>query len=142
MSLTLKIKKLSQNAVIPAYTHPGDAGMDLFSALDVTIKKGEWVGIPIGVAMEIPDGYVGLIWDKSGLSIKSGLKTLGGVVDSGYRGEVKVGIANISSDDYIVHRGEKVAQMLIQKIEHVMVEEVDTLEDTARGADGFGSTGK
>lgn len=116
--------------------------MDLFSALDVTIKKREWVGIPTGVAMEIPDGYVGLIWDKSGLSIKNGLKTLGGVVDAGYRGEVKVGIANISSDDYVVHAGEKVAQMLIQKIEHVMVEEVDTLENTARGADGFGSTGK
>ena len=141
-AMKLKIKKLSQNAVIPTYAHPGDAGMDLRSSVDVTIKKGEWVGVPTGVAMEIPDGYVGLIWDKSGLSIKNGLKTLGGVVDAGYRGEVKVGIANLSNEDYALQAGDKVAQMLIQKVEQPVVEEVDELSDTSRGTGGFGSTGK
>jgi dUTP pyrophosphatase len=98
--------------------------------------------VPTGIAMEIPEGYVGLIWDKSGLSIKNGIKTLGGVIDSTYRGEVLVGMINLSDADYTFLKGHKVAQMVIQKKEFVDFEEVSELSDTVRGEGGFGSTGK
>ncbi len=142
MALKLKIKKLSPDAVIPKYAHAGDAAFDLYSIEDVVIKPNERLQIGTGLAMEIPDGYVGLIWDKSGLSHKSGLKTLGGVIDSGYRGEVKVGMINLGKEDYVFEKGHKVAQMLIQKIEHAEIEETLELSDTSRGVGGFGSTGK
>lgn len=142
MTLVLKIKRLHTDAKIPSYAHPGDAGLDLYAADGVTIAPNERATISTGIAMEIPEGYVGLIWDKSGLSIKHGLKTLGGVVDSGYRGEVLVGITNLSETTYTIHKGEKVAQMIIQKKEVVLVEEVKELSETVRGERGFGSTGK
>lgn len=142
MSLTLKIKKLSPDVTLPQYAHRGDAALDLYANAAVTLQPGEKVAIPTGIAMEIPDGYVGLIWDKSGIAIKGGLKTLGGVVDSTYRGEVLVGITNLSREAYTFERGHKVAQMIIQKKEDVVVEEVTELSDTARGEGGFGSTGK
>jgi len=92
--------------------------------------------------MEISDGFVGLIWDKSGLSHKHGLKTLGGVIDAGYRGEIKIGIINLGTKKYILEKGHKVAQMIIQKRELCEIEEVAELSDTVRGEGGFGSTGK
>ena len=92
--------------------------------------------------MAIPEGYVGLIWDKSGLSQKFGLKNLGGVVDSGYRGEIMVGIVNLGKEDYKFEPGQKVAQLLIQKVESPKIEEVENLEEGLRGENGFGSTGK
>lgn len=140
--MKLKIKKLVLDAVVPSYAHPGDAAFDLYASETITIKPGERAQIPTGIAMEIPDGYVGLIWDKSGLSHKAGLKTLGGVVDAGYRGEVKVGMVNLGSEPYAFEKGNKVAQMIIQAREHVLIEEADELSDTSRGAGGFGSTGK
>lgn len=91
--------------------------------------------------MEIPDGYVGLIWDKSSVGSK-GIKTLGGVVDAGYRGEVNVVVHNLNTMPYTFLHGNKVAQMLIQKVELLEVKEVDTLNDSSRGVGGFGSTGK
>ncbi|MCK5026890.1 MAG: dUTP diphosphatase, partial [Candidatus Pacebacteria bacterium] len=95
-----------------------------------------------GIAMEIPEGYVGLIWDKSGLAIKQGLKVLGGVIDSGYRGEVMVGMINLTNKTYTIAEGHKVAQMIIQKTEMVEIEEVEELSDAQRGDKGFGSSGK
>lgn len=142
MRLTLKIKRLHEDAKIPSYARPGDAGLDLYAVGEVILAPNIRVIIPTGIAMEIPDGYVGLIWDKSGLSIKHGLKTLGGVVDSGYRGEVLVGIMNFSDAEYTIHKGEKVAQMIIQRKESIVVEETIELSETARGEGGFGSTGK
>lgn len=142
MPLPLKIKRFRKDAKIPQYAHMGDAGLDLYAVEDVTLAPNGRAGVPTGIAMEIPEGHVGLIWDKSGLSIKHGLKTLGGVVDSGYRGEVLVGIMNLSDTAYTIHKGEKVAQMIIQKKENIEVEEVSELSDTARGEGGFGSTGK
>lgn len=142
MLVTLKIKRLNKDAKIPNYARYGDAGLDLYAVEDVMLAPNERAAVPTGIAMEIPDGYVGLIWDKSGLSIKHGLKTLGGVVDSGYRGEVLVGIVNLSDTEYIIQKGEKVAQMIIQKKEVIEVEEVKELSETARGEGGFGSTGK
>ena len=142
MQLKLKIKKLKPDAKLPEYALPGDAGLDLFAAEDFTLKPGEKGAVPTGIAMEIPDGYVGLIWDKSGLAMKHGLKTLGGVVDSGYRGEVLVGMINLGAADYVFEKNHKVAQMLIQKKESVALEEAAELSEAARGARGFGSSGK
>lgn len=140
--MELKVKKLSPDAILPAYAHSWDAGMDLFANETVTINPGEVGKIKSGIAFEIPDGYVGLVWDKSGLSMNHKLKTLGGVIDSGYRGESVVGIINLGSEPYTFEKGHKIAQMLIQKIEHLNVVEVENLSESDRGANGFGSTGK
>jgi dUTP pyrophosphatase len=140
--MKIRIKKLLDTARVPEYAHPGDAGMDLFAAEAVTLAPGERVGIRSGLAFELPEGYVGLIWDKSGLSFKHGLHTYSGVLDAGYRGELVIGIRNLSEEPYAFAVGDKVAQMLIQKVERPTIEEADTLTDSSRGTGGFGSTGK
>ncbi len=140
--MKLKVKKLNSLAKIPSYAHPGDAGMDIFSSGHVSLDPGQYIAIPTGIAIEIPKGFVGLIWDKSGLSTNHGLKVLGGVIDSGYRGEIRIGIINLSSKVYTFEVGDKVAQMLIQKIENPNIVEVKSLTETKRGNKGFGSTGK
>jgi len=142
MNLKLMIKRLKPDAVLPAYAMAGDDGLDLFASETVVLKRGDKAAIPTGIAMEIPEGHVGLVWDKSGLAMKHGLKTLGGVVDSGYRGEVLVGIMNLGPADYTFEKGHKIAQMVIQKKENVTVEEVSELSSAERGDRGFGSTGK
>ncbi len=142
MSLVLKIKKLHPEAIVPEFAHADDAGMDFYAIEAITLKPGERRGVPTGIAMEIPEGYAGLFWDKSGMSIHKGIKTLGGVIDAGYRGEIKIGIINLSDAEYVIEKGHKVAQMLIQKIEHPGIIEVEELNDTMRGEGGFGSTGK
>lgn len=126
----------------PSYAHPGDAGLDLYAREETRLLPGERKMIPTGLQFEVPEGYVGLVWDKSGLSMKNGLKTLGGVLDSGYRGELMVGMVNLSSEPYTFLRGHKVAQLLIQKIENPEIKVVAELGKTARGGGGFGSTGK
>lgn len=140
--MILNTQKLDSRAILPTYAHEGDAGMDLYSLSEVKIPAGSRALVGTGVVLEIPQGYVGLIWDKSGLSNNYGLKTLGGVVDAGYRGEVKVGVINLSTDDYTIAAGHKVAQMLIQKVEHPEIVEVAALSTASRGEHGFGSTGK
>ncbi len=139
--MKLQVKLLHPDAKVPSYAHEGDAGMDLFAVLSIDIAPGMRVQVPTGIAVAIEQGYVGLIWDKSGLSHKSGLKTLGGVVDAGYRGEVFVGLINLGNEIYHVEKGAKIAQMLIQEVTHPDIELVDTLDETARGEGGFGSTG-
>ena len=126
---------------MPIYAHVSDAGMDLFADEAVIIRAGARAQIKTGIALAIPEGCVGLIWDKSGISHKEGLKTLGGVVDAGYRGEVLVGLINLSDTPYEVAKGAKIAQMLIQAVERPDIECVETLDETTRGAQGFGSTG-
>lgn len=140
--MELRIQKIHPSARIPTYAHHSDAGFDLYAIESVVIPVGARVLVGTGIAMEIPDDYAGLIWDKSGLSNTYGLKTLGGVVDAGYRGEVKVGIINLGTKDYEVTMGDKIAQMIIQKIEHAEIKEVTELSDTVRSKSGFGSTGK
>ena len=142
MSLQLKVKYLAKDIPKLAYAKAGDAAFDLFSAQDVVIAPMERAQVSTGVALEIPEGYVGLIWDKSGLSHKYGLKTLGGVIDSGYRGEIMIGMINLGSEDYTFEVCHKVAQMLIQKVESPEIIEVESLDDTSRGVGAFGSTGK
>ena len=140
--MKIRVKKLHPDAQIPNIAHVGDAGCDLFATESLTLKPGERGQVSTGIAMEIPLGYVGLIWDKSGISHKGGIKTLGGVIDSGYRGEFLVGVINLGKEIYTFEKGNKIAQLLIQKIETPIFEEVKELSDTNRGGDGFGSTGK
>jgi len=137
----VKVKNLG-GGKLPSYAHDGDAGMDFHSTEDVTLKPGERHAFATKIAIEIPYGHVGLVWDKSGLSRKHGLKSLGGVVDSTYRGEIFITLVNTGTEAYEVKKGDKIAQMLIQKVEHVEIEESDDLSDTQRGDKGFGSTGR
>jgi dUTP pyrophosphatase len=139
--MKILVEKLDSQASLPSFAHPGDAGMDFFSMESAIIKPNERITCSTGIAVQIPKGYVGLIWDKSGLASKNGIKTMGGVVDSGYRGEIKIVIINLSDTDYEIKKGEKIAQMLIQKVENPEIIEVENLDETQRGEGGFGSTG-
>lgn len=140
--MSIKIKRLDKGAVLPDYAYPGDAGMDFFSNEEVWLGPGERRLISTGIAMAIPEGYVGLVWDKSGMASKFGIKTMAGVIDSGYRGEVKILLYNLSMEEFKVEKGMKIAQMLIQPVEQRKVVEAEELEETERGAGGFGSTGE
>lgn len=141
-SLKVKVKKLHKDAVLPKFAHPGDAGMDLFALEDTVVLPGEVTRVRSGVAMEIPEGYVGLCWDKSGISMNHRIKLLGGVIDAGFRGEILMGLINLGNEPYTFEKGHKVMQLLIQKVEHPEIVEVEELSDTSRGEGGFGSTGK
>jgi dUTP pyrophosphatase len=138
--MEIKIRKMTPNAKAPAYAHAGDAGMDLFSCVEMTLAPGETRPVPTGIQMAIPQGYVGLVWDKSGISIM-GVHRLAGVVDAGYRGEVRVVMVNLGTEPFEIKPGMKIAQMLIQPVEAPTIVESDSLDDTSRGAGGFGSTG-
>lgn len=139
--MKIQIKKLHPDAKIPMFALEGDAGLDLYSVADAILKPGQRISCPTGIAIKIPDGYVGLIWDKGGPSHKFGIKTLGGVFDSNYIGEYQIGLVNLSREDFIIEKGQKIAQVLIQKVEKPEIEEVDKLEETIRGESRFGSTG-
>lgn len=136
------MKKLHQDAKLPSYAHPGDAGLDLFALEETQIRPGQHAAVQTGIALEFPEGYVALIWDKSGLANKHRLKVVGGVYDAGYRGEYTVGMINLSDKTHVFKKGDKVAQILMQQVEHAQLEEVDELSDSSRGAGRWGSTGK
>lgn len=140
--MKIQVKKLNLEAKLPQFAHQGDGGMDLFSVKDVIVKVGERIICPTGIAVQIPKGYVGLIWDKSGIASKNGIKTMGGVIDSGYRGEIGIVLVNLSKEIYEIKKGDKIAQMLVQKVENPEIMEVENLDETKRGEAGFGSTGK
>lgn len=139
--MNIRVKKLHPEAKIPSFAYPGDAGMDLYSVAELILKPGERASVPTGIAMALPDGYVALVWDKSGVSHKFGVKVLGGVIDAGYRGEYLIGLVNLGQENFEIKVGQKIAQLLIQKVEHPTVEEVVELDDTSRGDGRFGSTG-
>lgn len=138
----MDLQQLDFDLPVPGYAHPGDAGLDLYAAWD-TLVTGETALIPTGVAITVPDGHVGLVCPRSGLS-KYGVTVANapGVVDSGYRGEVMVRLTTTSTTPYPVSRGDRIAQILIVPIARPVVTVVDHLDDTERGARGFGSTGR
>ncbi len=140
--MKVKIKRLNSEVKLPKYANPSDAGMDFYSAESLIIKPGERRTVKTGISMAIPEGFVGLFWDKSGLASKKGIKTMAGVIDSGYRGEIGIVLKNLGHEDFIIEKDMKVAQMLIQPIHSPELEEVDCLEETDRGEGGFGSTGE
>lgn len=139
--MQLKFKKIHPNAKIPSYAYTGDAGLDLYIPEDLIFKQGERKSIAIGIAVEIPDGYVGILFDKSGLSHKHGLKSYGGIIDAGYRGEIHVGMMNLSDKDYEFKAGDKIIQILIMPVLHAEVVECEELVDSERGEGAFGSSG-
>ncbi|MDD5463701.1 MAG: dUTP diphosphatase [Candidatus Moranbacteria bacterium] len=139
--MKIQIKKLNPNAKIPQFALAGDVGMDLYSVVDIVLKTGERISCPTGIAIKIPESYAALIWDKSGPSHKFGIKTLGGVIDSNYTGEYLVGLVNLGKEDFKIEKGQKIAQVIFQKIEIPEIEVVEELEETNRGAGRFGSTG-
>ena len=139
--MQIAVKKVDPRAKLPVYFYEGDAGMDLFALVDTVIPAVQRVSVRTGIAMAIPEGYAGLIWDRSGMAAKSGIKSMGGVIDSNYRGEIKVVLHNLSTQPFTIEKGMRIAQMLIQKVEQKQILEVEELDDTIRGEKGFGSTG-
>lgn len=145
MKLNVMITKIDEKAIIPAYAHDGDAGVDLFSIENVVLKAGERKLVHTGIKMAIPYGYEGQVRPKSGLALKSGISVVNtpGTVDAPYRGEVCVILINTDKcNDYEIHAGDKIAQMVFNKVETATFTQVDNLPDTDRGTGGFGSTGK
>jgi dUTP pyrophosphatase len=136
----IKVKRLTENAIMPTKAHEFDAGFDLYCNEDFAIDHFCRKVISTGISMAIPQGYVGLIWPRSGLATKSGIDTLAGVVDHGYTGEVKVCLFN--TDDFKkFNAGDKIAQILIQQIGLFELQEVESLDASERGEKGFGSSG-
>ena len=143
--MQLLVKRLDSDLPLPSYAHPGDAGLDLFSADDEVIAPGDRKLIATGIALALPEGYAGFVQPRSGRALREGLSFANtpGLVDSHYRGEIKVIAVNLDPHRPIhVLRGEKVAQLVIQRVERVEITEVDELDATARGEGGFGSTGR
>ncbi len=140
--MKIGFKKLHPEAKLPTYGHPTDAGMDLYTLETIIIQPREKVIIPTGLAIDLPVGYAALFWDKSSIASQKGLKSLGGVIDSGYTGEMKIILINLSEREVILEKGAKFIQLLIQKVEHCEIEFVDEVSDGIRGSGGFGSTGK
>jgi dUTP pyrophosphatase len=143
-TLNVQLKMLDDGLEAPGYAHPGDAGADLRSRIDFRIGPGERILVPTGVAIALPQGYVALIHPRSGLATKHGLTIVNapGTVDAGYRGEIAVTLLNTDATETLTFkRGDRIAQMVIQRVEHAAFEHVDELPDSIRGAGGFGSTG-
>ena len=142
--LPLQVLRLDSGLPLPSYAHPGDAGADLLTAIDVTLAPGERALVPTGVAMAVPEGFVALVHPRSGLAARHGLSIVNtpGTIDSGYRGEVKVLLVNLDRHEPIeLRRGDRVAQLVVQRVERVGFVEVDRLPESARGEGGYGSTG-
>ncbi len=138
----IKFKLLNESAKLPLFAHKGDAGFDLYSLEDRELRSGERHGFSIGISSEFPAGYFVSIRDRSGLALRQGIHVLGGVVDSGYRGEWKVILINLGSEIYKIKKGERIAQGVVHKLPDVEVVETKELNMTERGEGGFGSTGK
>ena len=143
MDKVIKFKLLDKDAILPNYAFIEDAGMDIYSNEEKIISAGSWALVKTGFSMELPRGYEAQVRTKSGLALNHGIICLNspGTVDENYRGEVGVILMNVGSKDYFVSRHSKIAQMVINKVEHLKCIEVDNLSDTLRGEGGFGSTG-
>ncbi|HEY5541356.1 MAG TPA: dUTP diphosphatase [Coriobacteriia bacterium] len=142
--MQLPIKRLDTGLPLPSYAHPGDAGLDLYAAEDTSIAPGARALVATGIALAIPEGFAGFVQPRSGRALKDGLSFANtpGLIDAHYRGEIKVIAVNLDAETPIrISRGDKIAQLVIQRVERVELAEVDDLGETARGEGGFGSTG-
>ena len=138
------IQRLDPGVPLPSYAHPGDAGADLHTTVDAQIAPGERALLPTGVAIALPDGYAAFVHPRSGLAVKYGVSIVNapGTVDAGYRGEIKVSVVNLDPREPVsFRRGDRIAQLVVQRVEHAHFHEVQTLPGSARAEDGFGSTG-
>lgn len=142
--LELPVLRLDPGLPLPTYAHPGDAGLDLRSAVDIALAPFERALIPTGIAVGIPEGHAGFVQPRSGLALRTGLTFVNtpGLIDAHYRGEIKLIAINLDPATTItIARGDKVAQLVVQRVEHAVPIEVEALDETARGEGGFGSTG-
>lgn len=141
----MRVRRLDPGLPLPSYARPGDAGLDLFSAEDVSLKPGDRAAVPTGLAVEIPVGYAGFVHARSGRALREGLALVNGpgLIDSGYRGEIKVIVVNLDPSDVVhVARGDKIAQLVIQPVVTAELVEAGDLTASERGDGGFGSTGR
>lgn len=139
------ITRLDPQLPIPTYAKPGDAGADLYSRIDLTLAPGERALVPTGISIALPDGFVALVHPRSGLAIKHGISMVNapGTVDAGYRGELQVILINTDlKEKFEIKRGDRIAQLVIQRVERAEFVEVATLPGSTRNSDGFGSTGR
>lgn len=141
-NIIMKIKLLDPKAKVPTKSNFHDAGFDLYSITDTIIPPKQRKTVSTGVSLEMPDNMAGLIWPRSGLSVKHGLDVLAGVVDSGYRGEIMVCLYNTSDKNVIINTGDRIAQIIFQEVPRVTMEVHDTLGSSQRGENRFGSSGK
>ena len=141
--LVLRVHRLDERATVPSYAHPGDAGLDLTTVEPLEVPPGGRVAAPTGLAIAVPDGWVGLVHPRSGLARRHGLTVANapGTIDAGYRGEVQVLLINLGDETVRLQAGDRVAQLLVQEVGRAEVVEVDELDGTPRGQGGFGSTG-
>lgn len=139
------IQRLDAELPMPSYAHPGDAGADLYAAEDVELLPGERAVVPTGVAIALPDGYAAFVHPRSGLAARHGVTLVNapGTVDAGYRGEIKVTLINTDAkESFRLRRGDRVAQLVVQRVERAAFYEVERLPGSVRGGNGFGSTGR
>lgn len=142
--LPVAVLRLDRDLPLPAYAHPGDAGADLMTTVDVTLAPGERALVPTGISIAFPEGYVALVHPRSGLAARHGLSLVNtpGTIDAGYRGEIKVLLVNHDLTEPVeLRRGDRVAQLVFQRVERAMLTEVDALPESVRGIGGYGSTG-
>lgn len=142
--IDVHLTRLDPDVPVPAYAHPGDAGADLVTTVDVRLEPGERALVPTGIALALPEGYVGLVHPRSGLAARFGVSIVNapGTVDAGFRGEIKVLLVNLDPREAVdLRRGDRVAQLVLQRVEQARFVEVDALPGSARGDGGYGSTG-
>lgn len=142
--LDVTVTRLDPGVPLPTYAHPGDAGADLVTTVDVSLAPGERVLVPTGIAIALPDGLAAFVHPRSGLALRLGLSIVNtpGTIDAGYRGEIKVLLVNHDRTRSItLSRGDRVAQLVIQRVEHVSFVETEALPESVRGSGGYGSTG-
>jgi len=143
--MEILVQRLDAGVPMPSRPHPGDAGLDLHAAEDVSLKPGERASVPTGIAVAIPEGCAGFVVPRSGLAAKHGIGVVNapGLIDSGYRGEIRVLLVNLDQNEaFELRRGERIAQLVIQRVEEATLREVGELPPSARGEGGFGSTGR
>lgn len=140
--MKLSVKRLEKNAVLPNHAKKNDAAIDLSSCEEIVLNPMEKKVVRTGIALAIPGGYAGFVWDRSGLAANHSVHTMAGVVDSGYRGEIKVVMINLGKEEFRVEKGMRIAQLAIQPVLSVDISEVDDLDESERGKSGFGSTGR
>jgi len=142
--LPVAVLRLDRGLPLPSYAHPGDAGADLMTTVDVSLSPGERALVPTGISIALPEGYVALVHPRSGLAARHGLSIVNtpGTIDAGYRGEIKVLLVNHDPTEPVeLRRGDRVAQLVFQRVERAVLTEVDALPESVRGAGGYGSTG-
>ena len=139
------VQRLDPEVALPSYAHPGDAGLDLVTTVRAEVAPGERVLLPTGIAIALPEGYAAFVHPRSGLAVKYGVSLVNapGTIDAGYRGEIKVSLVNLDPRDPVVlERGDRIAQLVVQRVEHAVLHEVTALPGSDRGEGGFGSSGR